>query len=113
MNLVGTLIDGTLMEGTFICLKLNDGKKHLKKYIDIAIKNTRSVNGSVPDVVLSKETNHLIDSTVESEQISTSKMMKIKVYFWFEGWDADCMGAINNSIVNINLGFMTNNDDEE
>ena len=79
----------------------------------IAIKNTRSVNGSVPDVVLSKETNHLIDSTVESEQISTSKMMKIKVYFWFEGWDADCMGAINNSIVNINLGFMTNKDDEE
>ena len=79
----------------------------------VAIKNTRGVNGSVPDVVISKETNHLIDSTNPNEKISTNKMMKVKVYFWFEGWDADCMGAINNSIVNISLTFMTNNDEED
>ena len=31
--------------------------------------------------------------------------MKITVYFWFEGWDADCIKGIDNMPVTLNLTF--------
>ncbi len=31
--------------------------------------------------------------------------MKIKVFFWFEGWDADCLKGINEKTVTLNLTF--------
>lgn len=76
-----------------------------------SIKNTRGVNGVCPDVVLSKNTNHLIDSNNIDEQIGINQMMKVTVYFWFEGWDADCMTATNFSPVNISIRFNMNNED--
>ena len=45
MNLVGTLIDGTLMEGTFICLKLNDGNFILGSFLwDLDLVSVSSVS---------------------------------------------------------------------
>lgn len=38
--------------------------------------------------------------------------MKIRVRFWFEGWDADCMRAIVEQPVNINLAFTAGKEDE-
>ena len=31
--------------------------------------------------------------------------MKLSVYFWFEGWDADCLSGINEKPVALNLTF--------
>ena len=33
--------------------------------------------------------------------------MKITVYFWYEGWDADCINFIDNKSVSISLKFAT------
>ena len=38
--------------------------------------------------------------------------MKIQVRFWFEGWDADCLKAIVEKPVHINLAFTAGKDDE-
>ena len=35
----------------------------------------------------------------------TQTKMKITVYFWFEGWDADCISAIDQKSVSLNLKF--------
>lgn len=35
--------------------------------------------------------------------------IKMSVYFWFEGWDADCLSAIDRKKVNLNLVFSPNN----
>ena len=76
------------------------------------ILNTRSVIGTNPDIRLTKESNQLIDSNNPNEQIGVNQMMKMTIYFWFEGWDSDCFPVINHSPVNINIGLMMNNDEE-
>ena len=40
-----------------------------------------------------------------TDGLTVGKMMKIRVYFWFEGWDSDCFEVIDNRNVNINLSF--------
>lgn len=52
--------------------------------------------------------NHVINSNVESEKVGISNMMKITIYFWFEGWDSDCFAAIDSNPVTINLNFSIN-----
>ena len=37
--------------------------------------------------------------------------MKITVYLWFEGWDADCMIGIDNLPITLNLTFTAGVDD--
>lgn len=37
--------------------------------------------------------------------------MKISVYFWFEGWDADCVDAIDFKLVTLNLKFTADIDE--
>ena len=37
--------------------------------------------------------------------------MKIEVYFWFEGWDSDCMKIIANKSTTLNLAFTSGTDD--
>ena len=76
------------------------------------LKTTRSVIGSVPDLVLSSKTNQLIDSSNLDEQVGINTMMKMTVYFWFEGWDSDCFPVINHSPVDININFMMRNEEE-
>lgn len=41
--------------------------------------------------------------------VSNGKLTKIKitVYFWFEGWDADCLSFIDKKSVTLNLKFST------
>lgn len=77
------------------------------------IWETRGVESSTKDFVISKENNHLIDSTNPKEQIDVEHMMKVTVYFWFEGWDADCFNSINASIVDFNITLLMSNEDKE
>ena len=39
--------------------------------------------------------------------ITSKDMVKFRVYFWFEGWDGDCIDAINNIPVSLNIMFTT------
>ena len=49
----------------------------------------------------------IIDSSME--KIGINQMMKMTIYFWFEGWDADCFNVIDRKPVTLNLNFSTNN----
>ncbi len=37
--------------------------------------------------------------------LTVGKKIKFRVYFWFEGWDADCFEVIDRKNVKINLSF--------
>ena len=75
------------------------------------IYNIRGVESSTKDLLLTTNTNHLIDSSNQNEKIGIENMMKLTVYFWFEGWDADCWNAINLSPVNIDINLKMKNEE--
>ena len=77
-----------------------------------SILNTRGVGAPFADKTLSSTTNHLIDSQNILEQLSINQMMKVTIYMWFEGCDADCFPAVNYSKVNMNIKFIMSNTDE-
>ena len=70
------------------------------------IWQTRGTESPTKDICLSTQTNHLIDSQNNDEKISVNQMMKMTIYFWFEGWDADCWNAINATPVSINISLL-------
>ncbi len=41
----------------------------------------------------------------ESDGLTVGKKIKFRIYFWFEGWDADCFEVIDRRNVNITLSF--------
>lgn len=41
----------------------------------------------------------------ETDNFTIGKMMKFRIYFWFEGWDSDCFEVIDNRNVSVNLSF--------
>lgn len=52
--------------------------------------------------------NQIIDSSKPEEKIGVNQMMKMTIYFWFEGWDADCFDIIDRKPVTLNLNFSIN-----
>ena len=63
--------------------------------------------GEVPQDVINRgdvlyvddgDVNHLVD---ETDHVTTEKMVKFVIYFWFEGWDADCFNAMDSKNVSI------------
>ncbi len=54
--------------------------------------------------------NHIVNT---SDGVTTSKMIGFSVYFWFEGWDADCFDVIDNKSVTVNLSFSAKSPDED
>ena len=77
------------------------------------VYSTRGVESSTKDILFNSNTSLLIDSSNPEEIMGLNKMMKIAVYFWFEGWDADCFPAINASPVSININFALSQSEEE
>ena len=69
------------------------------------IYQVRGPESITKDKIFSKDTNQLIDSSKESEKIGTNQMMKVRVSFWIEGWDADCFNVIGNSPITINISL--------
>lgn len=49
----------------------------------------------------------IVNSSKTEEKIGVNQMMKLSIYFWFEGWDADCFDVIDSKPVSINLNFST------
>ena len=76
-----------------------------------ATHNMSNQLGSVPEAQLNRgdvtyaddgTTNHIIEAT---DKVTTAKMVKLTVLFWFEGWDSDCYEMIDRHEVTINLEF--------
>ncbi len=55
-----------------------------------------------------KANDQIINSSKPEEKIGINQMMKMTIYFWFEGWDADCFEVIDCNPVTLNLNFSTN-----
>ena len=77
------------------------------------VYSTRGVDSPTKDLIFNSNNSQLINSTKSSEQIGIDKMMKMTIYFWFEGWDADCFPAINASPVTINIDFALSPSEED
>ena len=78
-----------------------------KVHMDQDIYNIRGVTGSNPDLILSSNTNQLVNSANENEQINLHQMMKITCYFWIEGWDSDCINTLNQNPITLNITLNT------
>lgn len=69
----------------------------------------------VPDWALNRgdilfdntKANKIIDSKKVEEQITVESMMKMTIYFWIEGWDADCIDIIDLDTITMSLNFST------
>lgn len=59
------------------------------------------------DIEYNKDNNQIIDSSKNEEKIGIDQMIKMTIYFWFEGWDADCFDVIDRNPVTLNLNFST------
>lgn len=57
------------------------------------------------ELEIKPENSRIIDSSIPKEQVGIDQMMKVTVYFWFEGWDSDCYFAIDRKDVTLNLNF--------
>lgn len=75
--------------------------------------------GEVPDLVLRRGdtiyqddgvVNHIVN---QGDGVTTAKMVCLRIYFWFEGWDSDCFEIIDNKTVTMNLMFNTKGPNEE
>ncbi len=54
--------------------------------------------------------NHIVS---QSDGVTTSKMSRFRIYFWFEGWDPDCFDVLDHKTVTLNLSFSTKSPNEE
>ncbi len=54
--------------------------------------------------------NHIV---VPSDGVTISKMIRFRIYFWFEGWDSNCFDVIDNKTVKLNLSFSTKSPNED
>lgn len=58
------------------------------------------------DLELTEENNKLFDDSFGFGVVNgDKKKIKVSVYFWFEGWDADCFEIIDAVLVRLNLEF--------
>ena len=106
----GGILDDT---SNFSIIYLNATDYYYNKInMSQAIYNIRGVNSVTKDKLFNSKTNHLINSENTNEKIGVDEMMKITVYFWFEGWDADCFKVINGQSVTMNITFSLKNEEE-
>ena len=50
------------------------------------------------------ESNHIV--TIDDE-VTTQRMIRFRVYFWFEGWDSDCFDVLDKKTVEMSLYLST------
>ena len=65
------------------------------------------------DLELVEDNNKLFDDSFGFGVINgDKKKVKVTVYFWFEGWDADCFEIIDAVMVRLNLEFASDSNVE-
>lgn len=87
--------------------------EYYRDCLNIAVERGRN------DLELCKENSLVWDSpdSIENESYlgiykGIQTKMKITIYFWFEGWDADCLEGITQLPVNFDLKFTAFKEDE-
>ncbi|MCR5787019.1 MAG: hypothetical protein K6G28_04895 [Acholeplasmatales bacterium] len=86
----------------------NDYNMMLEYYNRIMKDNYNSL--IIPDDVKERGEDQLIYSQEvfpSSLGCTTKTMVKLKVYFWLEGWDSDCFNAINHSTIDFSIQLVT------
>ena len=88
-------------------IALFEHKKNRRiKYEDFKIPSDAINRG---DLELTDDNKKLFDDNYGFGVNSGVKTkVKLTIYFWFEGWDADCFEIIDAVNVKINLNFATN-----
>ena len=75
--------------------------------------------GEVPDLILRRgdtiyqddgNVNHIVN---QGDGVTTDKMVCLRIYFWYEGWDSNCFEIIDNKKVTLNLEFNTKGPNED
>ena len=93
----------------------------LPEEYNLALHEHKKINGfgndvlNIPDtlinrgdVELKQSNNMLVDSDAGFGIVGgIKKKIKLTIFFWYEGWDADCFEIINGQNTNINLVFAT------
>ncbi len=82
-----------------------------------SIKNVDNYKDLIPDYIKTRSDDYLYGADTDKEIISksynltTSNMIKIRFYFWLEGWDADCFNTLTgaNASFSIYLSTKQNN----
>lgn len=61
------------------------------------------------DVIFADDgiTNKIVDK--DTDNVTTSNMIRFRIYFWYEGWDSNCFDVIDDKSVTLNLSFSTKN----
>ena len=64
------------------------------------------------DMVYNPTDENVVHLVNQADNVTTSRMVCFRVFFWFEGWDSDCFDIIDNKIVTVNLSFTTKSPNE-
>ena len=98
----------------------NTASKELLTYIPsydhpIYYSKLQDVINNRNDLELTEENSLIWDRFAQEEYLGCmdgiQTKMKIEVRLWFEGWDADCISAIEEKPITLDLSFITNNEE--
>ncbi len=90
----------------------NNGYNAMLEYYN-SINNVDNYKDLVPDYIKSRTDDYLYSDSSDKEIISksygltTSTMMKVRFYFWLEGWDADCFNALSGATATFSIYLST------
>ena len=110
-----SLKDGIYSLGGILPEEYNYALRDLNSANNTNFGNADFPIGRENDYELTSGMNNLWTRPVKSDtsninflgiQSGVVTKMKISVYFWFEGWDADCLNFISHKDATLNLTFM-------
>ena len=90
----------------------NNGYNAMLMYYN-SIYNDESINNIVPDYIKNRNDKYLYSSDTDKKIISkeyglnTETMIKVRFYFWLEGWDADCFNALSDAKIDFSVYLST------
>lgn len=90
----------------------NYGYNAMLEYYN-SINNVDNYKDLVPDYIKSRTDDYLYSESTNKEIISksygltTSTMIKVRFYFWLEGWDADCFNALSGATASFSIYLST------
>lgn len=90
----------------------NNGYNAMLMYYN-SIYNDSSIDTIVPDYIKNRNDEYLYSSNTDKQIISkdygldTKTMIKVRFYFWLEGWDADCFNVLSDAKIDFSIYLST------
>ena len=103
-----TLNNGIYSFGGILPEEYNLALKEINTIYKTNYGNDDFPEGRTNDIEISSGDGSIIDSNSDycfGIRNGVVNKIKLTIYFWFEGWDADCMYFIDRKAVNLNLRF--------